>query len=107
MPKRCARRCEGNGCWWRVARRVRAGTQLLRARDWAGCAAAMAVICGLVAAVHASGAATDALVVQADLDGAGDAAAERLELLLEPIPSFMRSLTRSLSHIAQRVTHED
>lgn len=41
------------------------------------------------------------------MDGQGAAAASRVALLFQPLPSFMRSLARALSHITERVTHED
>ena len=89
---------------WRV---VRGGAALLTWREAVGCLAVMGVVAGIVAAAHASNAAADAAVLQMSLTGAGTACSARLELLFEPIPSFMRTLSRSLQHVTEHVTPAD
>ena len=93
-----ARRCA------RPGRSIRDGARLLGWPEALAVAVILGALVGIVAAAHASGAAADAETLQAAVNGWGAAAAARAELLLAPIPGFMRTLARSLSYVPGRVT---
>jgi signal transduction histidine kinase len=103
-PRRAS--ASGCACGPRLLRGAREGAALLGWREAAGCLAIMALVAGVVAAAHAGNAAGDAAVVQATLDGQGAAAAERVAMFVEPLPSFMRTLARALvlGNVTERVS---
>jgi hypothetical protein len=102
------RKHTGASRWFKTCSRVTVkGVGLLGRREAAWCAAAIAILSAVVVAIHVSNTEADTALMQASLNGQGAAAAQRVKLLFEPIPSFMRSLARSLAHVTERITHDD
>jgi hypothetical protein len=73
--------------WLSAWHGARDAARALGAREAVAALAVMAVVAGVVAAIHATNTAADAALLQASLNGQGAAAAERVQLLFDPIPS--------------------